>query len=364
MRLILVLNPGKWGRKMRGTVMAGWAAAAILAGAAVQLMAQGGGPPIIQPHPKVPPAILLVLCDLGCTWRLDGVPQGHIDADGSAKAKVELGEHLVLATTDDGQDQVKEKINIKASGQTILDIALKPIRDARAGSTSLLVTCDLACTWSLDGDVKGTLDADGSTKAKVDVGQHKVIGVTADGLDKFSTTADAKAGTQTLVSIALKAVHDARVKPVPAPGVKPVPDPGVRPGADPAIAAGQVWVDSQSHLMWATKDNGKNSSWRQAADFCASLQTGGHSDWRLATIDELHTLYDPSVNIQGIGETGGPVTWHIKGNIRLTGWEWSQSQADAVGQAWGLSLITGKRLAGRVGDNIGNRALCVRRADN
>jgi hypothetical protein len=345
---------------MRGTLIAGWVAAAILGGAAVQVLGQAGGPPIIPSHPKTPPATLLVLCDLACSWRLDGVAQGHIEANGSAKAKVELGEHLVLAITDDGPDQIKQIVNVKASGQTIVDLALKPIRDARIGSTSLLITCDLACTWSIDGETKGTLEADGSTKVKVEVGQHKVIGVTSDGLDRSSTTIEVAAGAQSMVSIALKPVHDMRVKPVPA--VKP-PDPAVRPAADPAVAAGTVWIDSQSSLMWATKDNGRNSTWRQAADYCASLQAGNHSDWRLATIDELHSLFDPSVNIQGRDAiTGTPVVWHVKGNLQLTGWEWSQSQADAVGQAWGLSLISGKRLAGRVGDNIGNRALCVRRA--
>jgi hypothetical protein len=121
---------------------------------------QSGGPPVI--HPKDPPATLLVLCDLACNWRLDGVQKGHIDADGSAKAKVDIGEHLIVAITEDGLDQVKVTKEVKTAGQTVLDIALKPVREKRISETkppevpapTLLVTCDLACTWTLDGAPK------------------------------------------------------------------------------------------------------------------------------------------------------------------------------------------------------------------
>ena len=43
-----------------------------------------------------------------------------------------------------------------------------------APSTTLLVMCDLACDWKLDGEAKGRIDAGGSVKAKVMPGQHMV----------------------------------------------------------------------------------------------------------------------------------------------------------------------------------------------
>jgi hypothetical protein len=46
-------------------------------------------------------ATLLVMCDLACDWKLDGEAKGLIDAGGSAKAKVEFGQHLVIATTEE-----------------------------------------------------------------------------------------------------------------------------------------------------------------------------------------------------------------------------------------------------------------------
>jgi len=339
--------------------LAAWVAATFIVFEVTQITAQG--PPPLRP--KDPPATLLILCDLACNYKLDGAVTGHINADSSAKVKVELGEHLVVAVTEDGLDQIKQKIEVTKAGQTLVDIALKPIREARLianpvkpavvvppadQSASLLVSCDLPCTWSLDGEVKGTIEADGSTKQKVDIGQHRIIAVTADGLDKITQTAEAKAATQTLVPMALKAVRDLRIKSTP----------------DPAVVAKLAWVDPLTQLMWATKDNGRNTNWSQAAEYCRSLQLGNHANWRLATIDELKTLFDPNANVLGRDFTGTQVYWHVRGEIDMTGWEWSQSQADVIGEAWGLSFIAGKRQAGRVSDAIGNRALCVRRLEN
>jgi len=48
------------------------------------------------------------------------------------------------------------------------------------------------------------------------------------------------------------------------------------------------WVDPDTGLMWAGKDNnGKDVNWRQATKYCRNLRLAGYSDWRLPTIDEL-----------------------------------------------------------------------------
>lgn len=77
------------------------------------------------------PATLLVMCDLACTWKLDGEAKGRIDAGGSAKAKVEFGQHEVVGTTEDGLDKVESDIEVKDAGQSILHVVLKPVRDTR-----------------------------------------------------------------------------------------------------------------------------------------------------------------------------------------------------------------------------------------
>ncbi len=316
---------------------------------------QSAAPIAIQPRDSRP--TLLVVCDLPCNWKLDGEAKGRIEAEGSAKAKVELGEHLVVAVTEDGLDQFKVIKEVKSTGQTVLDIELKPIRDKRVSAAKpveaetglLLVTCDLACTWTLDGEAKGRIDAGGSVKAQIAAGPHKVVAVTEDGKDTVSTSVDGKAGAQTLVSLALQPVRDARNK------KRQDQDKGAQ-----AAVTGLVWTDPATQLTWATKDNGKNVTWKQATDYCRSLAVADLAEWRLPTIDELKTAYEPTVDTPGIDETGSAVPMHVKGNLHLTGWQWSQSQANISGEAWGFSFATGKRLAGRFTDNLGNRALCVR----
>jgi TPR repeat protein len=86
--------------------------------------------PILKPKPRAA-ATLLVMCDLACNWKLDGEAKGHMDAGRSAKAKVELGQHILAAVTDDGLDKVEKDIEIKTAGQTIFRVVLQPVRNDR-----------------------------------------------------------------------------------------------------------------------------------------------------------------------------------------------------------------------------------------
>ena len=111
-----------------------WMLASVLALAPAvdRAAAQQEEGPILKPKPKAPAAAtLLVMCDLSCNWKLDGETKGRIDTGGSAKARVELGQHELVATTEDGLDKLESDIEIKAAGQTIFHIALQPVRDAR-----------------------------------------------------------------------------------------------------------------------------------------------------------------------------------------------------------------------------------------
>jgi hypothetical protein len=99
-----------------------------------QLMAQQDEGPILRPKkPVAKPAgaTLLVMCDLACKWKLDGEAKGSIEAGGSAKAKVERGQHLVVAATEDGLDKLESETEVKTAAQTIVRLELKPVRDAR-----------------------------------------------------------------------------------------------------------------------------------------------------------------------------------------------------------------------------------------
>jgi len=54
-------------------------------------------------------------------------------------------------------------------------------------------------------------------------------------------------------------------------------------------------TDTKTGLMWATKDNGDLISWPNALSYCQNYNGGGYTDWRLPTLTELASLYDPGV---------------------------------------------------------------------
>lgn len=58
------------------------------------------------------------------------------------------------------------------------------------------------------------------------------------------------------------------------------------------IHNGDSVVDTRTGLMWAEKDNGKDTNWHNAKRFCTSYQGGGHTDWRMPTTKELSSIYD------------------------------------------------------------------------
>ncbi|MBT8349934.1 MAG: DUF1566 domain-containing protein [Deltaproteobacteria bacterium] len=54
-------------------------------------------------------------------------------------------------------------------------------------------------------------------------------------------------------------------------------------------------TDAKTGLMWAAKDNGIPINWPDALSYCQDCNSGGHTDWRMPTLAELMSLYDPSV---------------------------------------------------------------------
>jgi len=89
--------------------------------------------------------------------------------------------------------------------------------------------------------------------------------------------------------------------------------------------AREYWTDPATGFTWAGKDNGKDVSWRKAMKYCRNLRLAGYSDWRLATINELNDIYDAKVESPGLAGPGKgrAFTWHVKGNLFLTGDQWA-----------------------------------------
>jgi hypothetical protein len=200
-----------------------------------------------------------------------------------------------------------------------------------------------------------------------------------------------KDGGQTVVSLELQPVRDARLKASREAAEKATRDAAERDAVDKAarekalqdaaikiarekaqkVAEAQLtWTDQATGLMWAKKDNGSgvnwpkdesnNVTWQQAADYCRNLELAGHSDWRLPTIEELQGIYDPKANVVGL-YMGDSATWRIKGNLQLSGWEWSTSPGEAPGQARLFSFNNGRRYSLQRDDRYSfPRAICVR----
>jgi hypothetical protein len=252
----------------------------------------------------------------------------------------------------------------------------------KPASATLLVTCDLACNWTLDGEAKGRIDAGGSIKAKVELGQHVVVATTEDSLDKVENEIEIKTPGQTIVHIALQPIRDVRLK-----AEQQARDKADQEARDKAAreqrekdrqerervareeAARPTWTDPATGLIWAKKDNDSNVTWQQADTYCRSLRLAGYSDWRLPTIDELHGIYDSSANAPGqmdIGSPGHPwvqpMTFLVKGNLQLSGVEWSSSQGDVWGEVWSFGFNGNLRQSNPRGLHYYLRALCVRRS--
>ena len=82
--------------------------------------------------------------------------------------------------------------------------------------------------------------------------------------------------------------------------------------------------------MWAAKDNGRDVSWKGAMKYCRRLRLIGKSNWRLPTLDELKTNYDRNADAPGLAGSGkdSAFRYHVKGNLFLTGDEWSSERID------------------------------------
>lgn len=55
-------------------------------------------------------------------------------------------------------------------------------------------------------------------------------------------------------------------------------------------------TDIQKNLMWAIHDNGVPINWPDAQLYCKNYRAGGFADWRMPTLEELASLYNPKAN--------------------------------------------------------------------
>jgi hypothetical protein len=124
-------------------------------------------------------------------------------------------------------------------------------------------------------------------------------------------------------------------------------------GQDSKATAGDdkaMWKDGATGLTWTSQDNGSSVSMSQAADYCGKLRSGGYSDWRMPTIDELEAIYDSKLSKQ----------YKIKGSIQLSDSCILSSATNSSGEPWSFCFNYGGRtLASGTGCGSSGRALCV-----
>ncbi len=53
-------------------------------------------------------------------------------------------------------------------------------------------------------------------------------------------------------------------------------------------------LDKKTGLMWAARDDGKGINKRDLRAYFGNYRAGGYDDWRVPTVDELKTIYDPT----------------------------------------------------------------------
>lgn len=112
-----------------------------------------------------------------------------------------------------------------------------------------------------------------------------------------------------------------------------------------------IVVDSETGLMWALQDNGKDIDWWEARKNCEDFTAGGYSDWRLPDIKELATIYTSGEN----NKDG----YFIAEPVKITDccvW----SSYDVLGAALTFSFKSGKRIPVSLGETYQLRTLPVR----
>ena len=134
-------------------------------------------------------------------------------------------------------------------------------------------------------------------------------------------------------------------------------------GQDGDIQAGVAWpnprftdngngtvTDNLTGLMW-TKDanpEGNPMTWHEALDYVKTVNTGGHTDWRLPNVNELESLVDYSKVGPAVLPLGNPFT-----NVQSYNNYWSSTNYAYVPDcAWIVSMYDGG-VNGRYKSNYG-----------
>ena len=123
-----------------------------------------------------------------------------------------------------------------------------------------------------------------------------------------------------------------------AGGARSTPAGQTPPAARFVSNADGTVADTQANLTWAARDNGHDLNWESAKAYCESFSAGGHTDWRLPTVGELRSLYDPADSRIARCDSD-PKSWriHIAPAVDLSCyWVWSSETPDSTSAVYFL----------------------------
>ncbi len=117
--------------------------------------------------------------------------------------------------------------------------------------------------------------------------------------------------------------------------------------------------DTNTGLMWAAKDNGENINWEDAKKYCDNYRGGGHTDWRLPTLDELKTIYDSQNGYTP--DCSEILEVYICKLIKISCfWIWSSEIRGSEAGVFDFDFRYGSRYWHRQSNSDGSRVLPVR----
>lgn len=106
-------------------------------------------------------------------------------------------------------------------------------------------------------------------------------------------------------------------------------------------------------LTWTTDDRGEDVDWYAASAHCEDLMAERRSDWRLPTIEELESIYDPS----DVNAFGHKIMRPFHDGV-TSNWIWSSTE-DTSGAAFAFDFNDGSETSLAVNFDEGAHGLCV-----
>lgn len=94
-------------------------------------------------------------------------------------------------------------------------------------------------------------------------------------------------------------------------------------------------TDNKKGLIWQKENDGRKRPWNESHNYCRGLSLGGHSDWRLPSMEELSSFWQNAASKSEIRETYFPSMKSSEASDPVTGMAapyWSSTHIAVSGQ--------------------------------